>query len=312
MQYNQSKRHITGSIVVLISVIGLSACGGLNNSRSMVVDDSTASITTESSPPLAIEQSSHQPIVLPKTTTPQIPTTSLIHSTLTPDPLELPVDPHSDILIISPGSKSSILSPLKPEIFINVQEEGIVHIELIGKGGRIFARQILDLQSLSGQETVIHPIIPFETTKPGEPARLVVRQIDRSQRVISSASANLTLLPSGEESIQSTTGIGTILIDSPVAGEQIDGGKVHIKASVIPINDEPIIAELLTEDGTAINTKLVYLPPSENLNQPVTLDVTVPYSIESITPCRVTLYQASYNQIEGTLMLSSVLVTLLP
>jgi hypothetical protein len=312
MQHNQSIRHISGKILFLLLTTGLSACIGITRPNSMIVVDPIASTATRSSTPLGVEPSTSQPVVLSVTTTAHTPTSLPATSALTQEPLELLADPHSDVVIISPGSKSSIRSPLKPEVFIKVQEEGIVQIELIGKGEQIFARQILDLHSQSGQDTVIHPLIPFEITKSSEAARLVVRLIDSSQRVVSSASANLTLLSSGGETIQSTTGAGSILITSPTAGEQIGGSKVHITASVVPINDEPIIAELLTDDGAAINTKLVYLPASEGLNQSATLDVTIPYSVKTITPCRVTLYQASYNQIQGTLMLSSILITLLP
>ncbi|MHC1784100.1 MAG: hypothetical protein AB9891_15330 [Anaerolineaceae bacterium] len=42
------------------------------------------------------------------------------------------------------------------------------------------------------------------------------------------------------------------------------------------------------------------------------LDFTLPYAVSSPTPCLLTLYQASYNQIEGTLMLVSVPITLMP
>jgi hypothetical protein len=219
---------------------------------------------------------------------------------------------HGAALILSPGDTSGVVSPLKAQIMVRVHPAGIIHIDLVGRGGLLYTRRLLDLRDQSGQEVFLQPDLAFETQDESEPARLVVRLLDDAGRTIALTSANLTLLSDGKSVIEPSRASGWIEIISPLEGESIEGGKVQVIASVTPVNDQPIVAELLTDEGTAINTRLVKLPEGYRKGESIHLDFDLPYAVTGPTPCLLTLYQASYHQIEGKLMLNSIPVILLP
>lgn len=225
-------------------------------------------------------------------------------------------DLNGSALILNPGQASRIASPLKPQVLLKVHPEGIVHIDLIGKGGILYARQLLDLHKQSGQEVLLQPELPFEIQKAEIPARLVVSLLDLGGRTVALTSTELTLL-AGSVSVlnsDSNNNRGWIQIISPAENAAINGKNVHVIAQLYPANDEPIIAELVTADGAAINTRLVNLPktPAGVKVDFVEINFFLPYAVSETTACRLTLSQSSYKGIEGALMLSSIPITISP
>jgi hypothetical protein len=299
--------RFSGFFILLLMAALISGCAGAQGGLSTsTVDPGVVTMETTAAPPEVFLPTSPAKTIPSETAIPaSTPTAGLVQSATLPDS-------SGAALILSPGNSSRIVSPLSPKIMVRVHPEGIVHIDLVGKRDLLYARHVLDLHEKSGQEVLLQPGMPFETVNINEPARLVVRLLDGDGRTIALTSTGLTLLSSGKSEIQPSSAGGWIDIISPLEGEVVNGKKVEIIASVSPINEQPIVAELITEAGTAINTRLMKLPEGTKPGETVQLDFTLPYAVSSSTPCLLTLYQASYNQIEGTLMLVSIPVTLMP
>lgn len=252
------------------------------------------------------------PTALPLNPANPVMPTSQAAATLEAASLDALEEFHGAALILSPGDTSRVVSPLKTQIMVRVHPAGIIHIDLVGRGDLLYTRRLLDLRDKSGQEVFLQPDLTFETQDESEPARLVVRLLDDAGRTIALTSANLTLLSGGKSVIEPSRASGWIEIITPLGGENLEGGKVRVIASVTPVNDQPIVAELITDAGTAINTRLVKLPAGYRQGESIHLDFELPYAVTGSTPCVLALYQASYHQIEGKLMLTSIPVTLLP
>jgi hypothetical protein len=306
-----SHRHASHRLAVFITIIlapsVLIGCAAGQENLPVPPPDTLKDMATMASPTAGALPT---PLTLKPTI--QVEPTSPPETIEEADSSNAPSEFHGAALILSPGDTSRVASPLKAQIMVRVHPAGIIHIDLVGRGDLLYARHLLDLRDKSGQEIFLQPDLPFETQDGGEPARLVVRLLDGAGRTIALTSANLTLLSGGTSVIEPSRASGWIDIITPLEGDKIEGKKAHVIASVTPVNDQPIVAELITEEGTAINTRLVKLPAGFQPGESIHLDFELPYAVSDTTLCLLTLYQASYHQIEGKLMLTSVPVTLLP
>ncbi len=303
----KSSQRLAVLIAIIFALPVLIGCASGQENLPVPQPDVLTERTAVASPPTGARPSlaPFTPAAPVEPTTPHAPAPEIPSS-------KAPAVFHGAALILSPGDTSLAVSPLKAQIMVRVHPAGIVHIDLVGKGDLLYARRLLDMSDKSGQEILIQAELPFETLDGGEPARLVVRLLDGAGRTIALTSANITLLSGGTSVIEPSRASGWIDILTPLEGEKIEGKIAHVIASVTPVNDQPIVAELITEEGTAINTRLVRLPAGSQPGESIQLDFELPYAVSDSTPCLLTLYQASYHQIEGKLMLASVPVTLLP
>ncbi|MHC1784101.1 MAG: hypothetical protein AB9891_15335 [Anaerolineaceae bacterium] len=246
---------LSSLLILLLVLAGLSACSEVQDSPAMPTAETGGNFVEASATPAESVQLSS-----PVNTMPAVVEVPMVTPTAVPVAVTAMPEFSGAALILNPGNSSRIVSPLKPQIMVKVHPEGVIHVDLVGKGDLLYARHLLDLHKQSGQEVLLQPVLPFETQNISEPARLVVRLLDGFGRTIALTSSNLTLLSSGKSEIQPSSANGWIEIISPLDGEVAYGKKVEIIASVSPINDQPIVAELITEEKTAINTRLVKLP----------------------------------------------------
>lgn len=229
--------------------------------------------------------------------------------TITPTP-----EPLTAVMFINrPGPFSKVKSPLLINANASPGADGIVWIELIGEDGRNLYQTRLNFSSYANRSISIAPEITFALQAPAELARLVISKRDLYNRISALTSTDLILIQMGDDQIF-PTGYSKepYIVRAPEEGQVISGGVVQVAALVRPVNDSPLIIELLDEQGNAIaSTTLDLVFPTGDLSH-TPFDVNLTYTISQSTNALLVFRQESTGRIPGTVALTSLELTLQP
>lgn len=233
--------------------------------------------------------------------------------TYTPTVTNTPTPPPARVRINKPGWMSKVLSPIRLEGAIIPGDDGLLHIDLVGEDARLITSQRLDYRYSLGRRILISPKIDFSISAVAETSRLVLYTEDKFTRKIALSSVDLILLSVGDNEINPPLSLQEpYLIRSPKAEQVISGGKLMLVGLARPVNDTPLLVELIDEQNRLLGSeKLQVRFPSGDLSHtPFTLEV--PYTVSESTPARLSIRQESNGRIPGTVALASLLVTLEP
>ena len=229
--------------------------------------------------------------------------------TITPTPQPLP----AVMFIKKPGQFSKVKSPLVISANASPGADGLIWVELIGEDGRNLFQTRLNFTKYAGLSISIAPEIIFDLQAPAELARLVISTRDGFGRISSLTSTDIILIQMGDDQIY-PAGYARepYIVRSPLQGQVISGGVVQVSALVRPVNDNPLILELVDEKGAVIgSTSLELVFPTGNLSH-TPFDVALPYTVSQSTKARLVFRQESTGRIPGTVVLSSLELTLQP
>lgn len=230
-------------------------------------------------------------------------------STFTPTP----TPPAAYFRIRSPGSYSRIVSPIELYADALIGEDGYLNINLIGEDSRFIVRQALDFRFYRRQRITTDQEIPFEIPAAGETARLEISSIDPFGRIVGLASVELVLLKIGNSEIyQEVNPLEPYDIRSPAVDSIQQGGVVFVSGLARPVNDTPIIIELIDETGTIVGSAQFEPGTPSGGHSHIAFNVPVTYTVSTATPVRLTMRQESNTRIPGTVALRSILITLEP
>lgn len=192
-------------------------------------------------------------------------------------------------------------------------DDGLVHIELIGEDGRLIADREYNFWNRLKQRFIFTPVVEFSLTAVVETARLVLSVDDLYGRKIALSSVDLLLLSVGSNEINPPVSLlEPYLIRQPRPDQVIEGGVLLVEALANPVNDRPLILELIDERGKIVgSTQIQVEPPGGDLSHtPFVVDIS--YEVSETTPVRLTLRQESAGRIPGTVALSSRTIILEP
>lgn len=229
--------------------------------------------------------------------------------TITPTPQPLA----ATMLIKRPGLFSKVKSPLTISANAMPGADGLVWVELIGEDGRNLFQTRLNFAAYAGRSISIAPEITFELLAPAELARLIVSTRDRFGRVSALTSTDLILIQMGDDQIF-PTGYDRepYIIRAPIENQVISGGLLQITALARPVNENPLIVELLDEQGTVLASEsLELIFPTGDLSH-TPFDVVLSYTVSQSTNARLVFRQESTGRIPGTVALTSLELTLQP
>lgn len=229
--------------------------------------------------------------------------------TITPTPQPLA----ATMLIKRPGLFSKVKSPLTISANAMPGADGLVWVELIGEDGRNLFQTRLNFSAYAGRSISIAPEITFELLAPAELARLIVSTRDRFGRISALTSTDLILIQMGEDQIY-PAGYDRepYIIRAPLEGQIISGGLLQITALARPVNENPLIIELLDEQGTVLASEsLELIFPTGDLSH-TPFDVILSYTVSQSTNARLVFRQESTGRIPGTVALTSLELTLQP
>ncbi len=196
---------------------------------------------------------------------------------------------------------------------ISPGEDGYVYVDIVGEDGRMIRSEALDYRPQIGRRLLVSPKIDFNIPGAVETARLVVSIKDSFGRLIALNSSDLLLLAIGKAEIYPVESLyEPYLIRFPRPRQTLSGGIVTLVGLARPVNDNPLILELIDETGKVVGFTSIIVPaPTGDLSH-TPFEVGIPYQVEETTPVRLTIRQESAERIPGTVMLSSMEIILEP
>ena len=265
----------------------------------------TASTTISATPGKTATKTRYPTKTFPPTRTRRPSRTPTI--SLTPTP------PWAFIRIARPGPLSKVGSPIKVEMGMTPGEDGKLYIDLVGEDGRFITRLTKDFRQYINKQIYTAVEIPFDIPGVAETSRVVMSAHDRLGRTIALSSLDLVLIKLGD-SIITNPGFQQepFIIRNHKPDATVQGGILRLEGVARPINSQPVIFELLNEDGTVLETKILQIEsPSGPLSHtPFTLDI--PYTFNAPSRVLLTMRQVSDGRIPGTIALSSLPLRLEP
>jgi hypothetical protein len=232
---------------------------------------------------------------------------------LTPTTTRTPSPPDATIRIQHPGQNSKVISPIRIEAMISPGEDRFVYLYLIGEDGRIINSDDLNYSQSTYTRFLIAPYLSFQIESVAEAARLLVVTKDNFGRTMALSSVDLILLTVGRNEITPVNHLNEhLVLSTPIDGQVISGGKVVVTGQAAPLNESPLIFELIDENSQVVGSRKVNMPmPAAGLSY-TSFVIDVSYSITGITPVRLVMRQESDNGITGTIALSSCSIILKP
>ncbi len=210
--------------------------------------------------------------------------------TPTPTPTATPY-PEITLRLYSPGDASRVTSPLAFSAYLPLLNGGVVVIELRGEDGRVLVRQVKKYKMGLGAWANINEELAFEISAVAEVGRLVLRLEDEFGRPVAVNSVDVILLSVGDDDILPVKDLREkIIIEQPERLAKVQGGVLMVSGRAREMGDEPLLAELIAEDGRILGQRLIPVtaPGEDGFG---TFAGEVGYSVEETTPARLVVYQ---------------------
>jgi len=203
---------------------------------------------------------------------------------------EYPVVP-AEILILTPGSGSKLVSPVELSARFNFVVKGHIRVELYGANNQLLYRSVQKVPAETSVPMELSDWIEFEIANETETGRLVISGMDEMGRAQAVNSVDLLLRSEGtSEVLPPGTLLQPIVIQSPKDGAVQKGGNVIVSGLAIPEVDRPLRIELIAEDGRVVGQRLAGVgEPSEGEYGIFTIEV--PYRISDSIPVRLIVYR---------------------
>jgi hypothetical protein len=214
------------------------------------------------------------------------------------------------VKIVNIGPMSKVVTPLEAIFHLAPHYTGTTRIELIGENGSILYRKIFKTYSNVGYFTRVDEKIDFEIPGAAELSRLQITTFDSVGRIQAVNSVRLLLQSVGDNQFMPAVDENErLLLRNPREDYEIKGGSVEVIGEFNPMNNLPLIIELIDVNGTTIGSRLVQLGEPGGKYQSFT--TTVPYRITAKTAVRLVIRQSD-DRIDGLAYLFSIPLVLLP
>jgi hypothetical protein len=223
----------------------------------------------------------------------QTPTQSatLIPPTLAASPTSTagPGIPLAAIQIRAPGPMSRVVSPLQIQMLVVAGDSKRVEIDLFGEDGSLLGRTLRVVAASPGGDPLTVKI-PFEIRAAGENGFIQISTKDLQGRVQSLSTLQILLLSSGDSQINpaGNTIYERVVLPHLASGADIAGGVLQLEGQVLPYNRQPIIIQLLTNDGKYQWLRVLTTTGTDWQ----TFDTTLPFKVTAPTPARLYFTQA--------------------
>jgi hypothetical protein len=248
-----------------------------------------------------------------------IPTKTLVPSetptptdTLTPVPTDTltpsPSAPNSQIRVQLPGPMSKVTSPISLRMQVVSGGSELVQVDLQGEDGRLLARKLERVPSWPGGYYVSLKL-PFEVRAAAEVGRITISTKDDAGRVQSQLAMRVLLLSIGADEItpEGDTSERAVFYAPPRKDAVAQDGVVNIEGRFLPFNDQPVILELLNQEGRTIGLRVLdFTGTGEQL-----FSSTIPYKVSEPTVARLVLRQED-ERLDGLIYLYSQEILLNP
>lgn len=224
---------------------------------------------------------------------PQTPTATatFIPPTLAPSPtatagLGIPL---AAIQIRAPGPMSRIVSPLQVQMLAIAGDTRIIEVDLYGEDGRRLYRSLTPVAG-SPEGDPLNIKFPFTIRAAGEDGYLQVSTKDLNGLLRSLVTVRVLLLSAGTSQIApaGNTIYERVAFSSPPPDFSATGGVVEVEGQVLPSGRQPVIIELITDQGKSLTTRILTVSGADWQ----AFKTTLPYKVSAPTPARLYLHQA--------------------
>jgi hypothetical protein len=220
--------------------------------------------------------------------------------------------PAANLNITKPGPNSKLSSPIVVNGYAYPGADNKVTVQLYGEDGRLMASQEIKLQQSDSGWVSFSTQIPFTLLTAGESASLVLVSYDGFGRRIAMCSVPLLLMQIGESEIESAGfSYSPFYLTEPENASAVSGGTLHVDGFAHPYNTNPIIIDLIKEDGTILVTQIVPIHSVNDANY-MHFSADLAYSVSEATPVRLTIRQMMNHAPYLDLALSSITLILKP
>ena len=214
------------------------------------------------------------------------------------------------IILLSPGNHSVVTTPINVRALVHPGDGGLVRVKLVDQQQNLLARQVLRINAPTLDAVEFATELAFEIPVERTTAFLTVVTQDHVNRPIAIRSVPITLQSSGEMRIEPQLIADPWLeINQPKPGAVINDSPIIVTGMVRPINERPVIFELITERGSVIVTRQLAV---ETTGELMAFEIPLPYSPSlRIRDIRLTIRQSS--GIAGVnVILDSLPLTIVP
>jgi hypothetical protein len=222
----------------------------------------------------------------------------------TPAPTEPPVSPldipsptptfapgfteFAQIRFVSPGPMSSITSPFNLQTILVAGEREVIQVDLLGEDGRVLQR-VLKKLIRNPKGTFQRFELSFEIRAVSEAGYIRISTKDEFGRIQALNTLPILLYSIGNAQVNPPGNIiyERVMVEGLRENSNYYAGVVGLKGRIWPYNDQPVFAELITQDGKTIITRVLSLSGTDT--QP--FETTLPYKVSEPTPARLTFRQ---------------------
>jgi hypothetical protein len=217
-------------------------------------------------------------------------TATFLPATLAPSPTPTPGlgIPLAAIQIRAPGPMSRIVSPIQVQMLAIAANTQKIEVDLFGEDGRLLGRS---LQAVAGSPDgdPLSLKMPFEV-RGNEDGYLQVSTRDLLGIVQSLITVQVLLLPIGTSQINPA---GNTIYErvafSDLPPESVaTGGVLLVEGQILPYNRQPVILELITDDGKSLSTRVLSASGTDWQH----FSTTLPFKVDKSTPARLFVHQA--------------------
>lgn len=239
------------------------------------------------------------------TATPTVPT-------YTPEPTQTPTPgprvPLAAIQVRAPGPMSRVVSPLQLQMLVIAGDSRRVQIDLLGEDGRLLGRSLIIVAgSPAGDPLSLK--VPFEIRAAGENGYIQVSTRNIGGRIQALITVPVLLLSAGVSQVNpaGNTIYERVALSSPSPEAEISGGTVKVDGQFQPYSRQPMIAELVADDGRSLSTRVLTVAGQDWQ----AFTTTLPFKVSEKTPAHL-YFQESDDLLDGPIYVYSQEITLEP
>jgi hypothetical protein len=303
------------SALLFLSILLMTACTSKGTPLPLATPDRMPVLSTPSATEL--------PVVSPAAPTPEAsatPEPTLVFPTPLPPAITLeptataersPALSSAVIQILAPGPLSRVLTPIRLRGYVIPGYRSLIRVELYREDGTLIFRELMPFYADIFKWAYFTLDIPFETSAAAELARLQVSTDDGKGNTVALGAVHLLLQSEGFEAINPPGSLDErCILLTPLAGTTASGGSLTVAGEYRLFNVQPLIVELVTEDGAIVASQWFTVPGGANGN-PMTFSADLAYSVDVPTSARLVVRQFD-ERINGNMYLYSQPVTLNP
>ncbi len=206
----------------------------------------------------------------------------------TDTPTPAPGNPLAAIQINAPGPMSRIVSPLEIHALAVAADSHKIQVDLFGEDGRLIGRTLRIVSGYPGGDP-LSVKMPFEIRAAGENGVVQISTRDGHGHIQSLNSVRVLLLSSGASQINPA---GNNIYERVVFYDlppdfHTSGGILPVRGRFAPLNDKPVILELVADNGTSLGLRVLNFTGTDWQ----AFDTTLPYKVTADTPAQLFIYQ---------------------